>query len=505
MRKKNQNSIEKLRAEFLPEALEIVEKPVAPLGNIIIWTVFAVMLAFIIWACVGRIDEVAVARGQITSAEGVQEIQATGNGTVTEVNVKEGDKVQKGDLLFTLDKEIDRINMQYSDDNIGILELKIELLNQMLAGKDITVYKSGDCTKEQLDTINYMVHINESDELSVKEYELEAEAAKQQYELEQSGLGIYEDKKEYLETQKDIQDKSQDLGNADKVELELLKDNYQYLQSEAEKYKKLYEAGAIAKSEWQSKVREAENAEKQIEIKEIEAGNAELSVYDNETSLEYQLTENEAGYDGQKGNISTAKSKYDAAVLNLEDAKKQRENKLLEMKEQYVNELRQFGVTAGEQHYEYENKDVKALYDGTVKTLHVDKEGAVVASSQVIAEILPDSEQLIVEAEVKNSDIGFVEVGQEADVKIDTYDYQKYGKIKGTVIYISPDAIENERMEKVYKANILIDEKDFETDSSMDVASGMECSIEIKTDKRRVIEFFLEPLAEALDNSFNVR
>ena len=53
MRKRNQKAFNKLRTEFLPEALEIVEHPAAPLGNIIIWLVFALLLAFILWACIG--------------------------------------------------------------------------------------------------------------------------------------------------------------------------------------------------------------------------------------------------------------------------------------------------------------------------------------------------------------------------------------------------------------------------------------------------------------------
>lgn len=189
----------------------------------------------------------------------------------------------------------------------------------------------------------------------------------------------------------------------------------------------------------------------------------------------------------------------------MENAKAQRNNKLLELKEQYGNELKQYGITVKEQYYEYESKDIAALYEGVVKTLNIDKEGAVVTASQVVAEILPSSSQYIVEAEVNNSDIGYVEAGQEVDVKIDTYDYQKYGKLTGTVIYISPDAIENEKMEQIYKTHVLLDGRAVKRDKTIEISQGMECTVEIKTDSRRIIEFFLEPLAEALDNSLNVR
>lgn len=137
-----------------------------------------------------------------------------------------------------------------------------------------------------------------------------------------------------------------------------------------------------------------------------------------------------------------------------------------------------------------------------IKTLNVEKEGAVVSEIQVVAELLPDSAQLIVQAEISNADIGFVQVGQDVDIKIDTYDYQKYGKLTGNVIYISPDAIENEKMEQVYKVNILLD---VGSADKFELVQGMQCSVEIKTDRKRIIEFFLEPLTDALNNSLKER
>ena len=499
---KKEKRIKKLRTEFLPEALEIVERPVAPLGNIIIWLVFLVIAAFVIWACVGKMDEVATARGQLASVEGTQQIQANGNGVITKVHVKEGDTVHKGDVLYTMDKEIERLNIEYSEDNIGLDELRVELLNQLIAERDITEYRDGSYSRAQQEVIDYMIALDQQDGISVKEYEVAVENAKNQYTLAQNGLTIYADKKNYVSEEKVIQKKEKKLGSAQEVELERLKENYEYLKDEADKYKKLYDAGAKAKVEWEAKVQERDNAKAQLEMKEIELGKETISEQEGELALGYQTKEAEADYENQKGAIAAAKNNYDVAVLNLENARAQRKSRLLEIKEQYVDELKKYGVTVEEQYYEYENKDIIALYDGVVKEMYVDKEGAVVAATQVVAEILPDAPGLVVEAEIKNTDIGFVQVGQEADVKIDTFNYQKYGKIQGTVLYVSPDATENEQREKIYKANILIEDDKI---GDMELSSGMQCSVEVKTDKRRVIDFFLEPLAEALDNSLNVR
>ncbi len=501
MKERDTKAFNKLRVEFLPEALEIVEKPTAPLGNIIIWFVFLMLLVFVIWACLGKVDEVATARGQIMSEDGVQEIQAAGTGIVTKVHVSEGQTVKKGDILYSIDKEVEKLNIEYSEGEAGLLELRVELLNQMLMGKDITIYRNGQYSADQMEVIDAMIAMDQSADLSVKEYETAVKNAKNQVNLTEKTIETNSFAEDYYKEQQEIQEKTHGLENTASIELEVLKKEYEYAVKELDKYKKLYEAGAVAKVEWEKKSNEATTLEKQIEIKEIEVQGSELAKQGEQSSLNYQINENNANNLTQQGTLDETKNNYDIAVLNLENAKKQRESTLLEQKEQCVAKLKEYGVTLTQQYYEYENKDVVAPYDGVIKTLNFGKEGAVVTSTQIVAEILPEDSQLVVEAEVSNKDIGFIEVGQEVDVKVDTYDYQKYGMLTGTVVYISPDAIENEKMEKIYKVQILLEDDK----NKLELTQGMECSVEIKTDRRRIIEFFLEPLTEALDNSLKER
>ena len=502
MKKINQRKFNKLRTEFLPEALEIVERPTAPLGNIIIWLVFALLLAFILWACIGKMDEVAVARGQVTVKEGAQEIQAAGTGIVTEVKVKEGDTVHRGDVLYCMEKEIEQKNINYSEGEIGLLELKIELLRELLSGKDIAGYRNGGYDTEQMEIIEAMISMNEADKLSIEEYELAVQTAKNQYALADSNLDSGQKKTDYLNEQKVLQEQSDKLGSTAQIELEMLQENYEYAAAEAEKYRKLYEAGAKSKAEWEEKKNEVANLEKQISIKKIDIQNEALSKKGDSKSISYQIEESKSEFQNQKGTVEERKQNYETAMKNLESAKNQRNEKLYEMKQQYIGELKQYDVQIAEQYNQFENKDIIAFYDGVVKSLEIEKEGAVVTATQVVAEIIPDSNAMIVEAEISNSDIGYVEIGQEADIKVDTYDYQKYGKLRGTVVYISPDATENDQMQKVYKAEVVIAD-----DSSREwqVSQGMQCTVEIKTDQRHIIDFFLEPLTDALDRGLKER
>lgn len=500
MRKRNQKAFNKLRTEFLPEALEIVEHPAAPLGNIIIWLVFALLLAFILWACIGKMDEVATARGQVTVDEGVQEIQAAGTGIVTAVKVKEGDRVHCGDVLYSMDKEMEQKNIDYSEGEIGLLELRIELLSELLAGRDITAYRNGNYNVEQMEIIEAMISMEEADKLSIEEYEIAVKAAENQYNLADGNVDNSQSKTDYLEKQKELQNQLDELGSTLAIELELLESNYKYAAAEAEKYQKLYKAGAKSKAEWEQKENEVNSLEKQIAIKKIDIQNEKLSKRADDESIAYQITESENESWNQKGTVEERKKNYESVVKELEAVRTQHNEKLYEMKQQYLSELKQYDVQIAEQYSQYENKDITALYDGVIKSLEIDKEGAVVTATQVVAEIIPDSNAMLVESEVLNSDIGYVKVGQDVDIKVDTYDYQKYGKLSGTVVYISPDAAENEQMQKIYKVNILLEDA-----KGLDISQGMECTVEIKTDKRRIVEFFLEPLTDALDRGLKER
>jgi HlyD family type I secretion membrane fusion protein len=131
--------------------------------------------------------------------------------------------------------------------------------------------------------------------------------------------------------------------------------------------------------------------------------------------------------------------------------------------------------------------------------------GGVVSAGQTVAEIVPSQAELAVEATLANKDIGFVRTGQPVVVKLDAYSFQRYGYLKGVVTEISPDAILDEQRGLVYKMKVTI--KDHSTSKGMDIAvePGMSVAAEITTGKRRIIEFFLDPLMTRTDTSLEVR
>ena len=138
-----------------------------------------------------------------------------------------------------------------------------------------------------------------------------------------------------------------------------------------------------------------------------------------------------------------------------------------------------------------------APIDGTVQQLVVHTVGGVVPAAQPLMQIVPFDSMAEVEAFVENKDIGFVHVGQWAQVKIDAFDYTRFGTIAARVTHVSQDAIQDEKMGLVYAARIALDSHSIEVNGKqMPLSAGMSVSVNIKTGTRRVIQYVLSPLVQ---------
>ena len=138
-----------------------------------------------------------------------------------------------------------------------------------------------------------------------------------------------------------------------------------------------------------------------------------------------------------------------------------------------------------------------APVDGTVQQLTVHTVGGVVPAAQPLMLIVPKQKQIEVEAFMENKDVGFVEEGQPAEVKIDAFEYTKYGTIPGRVTHVSRDAIEDDKKKLIYSVNVLLDKSSISVNGhDLPLSAGMSVNVEIKTGTRRAIEYVLSPLLQ---------
>ena len=165
--------------------------------------------------------------------------------------------------------------------------------------------------------------------------------------------------------------------------------------------------------------------------------------------------------------------------------------------------LEQERIKAEELH---DQQKITSPIDGTVQQLQVHTIGGVVQPAQALMQIVPAETKMEVEAWILNKDIGFVHEGQSADVKIDTFNFTKYGLIDGTLTTVSNDAVPDEQLGLRYLANVQIEKDWMQIENrKVSLAPGMSVAVEIKTGQRRLIEYFLSPLLRFKQESVRER
>lgn len=190
------------------------------------------------------------------------------------------------------------------------------------------------------------------------------------------------------------------------------------------------------------------------------------------------------------------KSKYDEAVSEVNSLE---------------HEINSLNASLSEVHNKQEQilkqiQTIKSPIDGYVNTLKIHTVGGVVAATEELMTIVPKDSKLKIKATVMNQDVGFVKENMPVSVKIDTYNFQKYGILDGIVTLISPNSIQDEKMGPVYEIYILPENKTLLVEGNEEqIKPGMSTTNEIKIGKRRIIEFFIYPLIKYLDESIKVR
>ena len=155
---------------------------------------------------------------------------------------------------------------------------------------------------------------------------------------------------------------------------------------------------------------------------------------------------------------------------------------------------------------EKQKQILKSPIDGYVNKILVHTIGGVVSPAEKIMTIVPKDASMQVKAKVMNQDVGFIEAGMPVSIKVDTYNFQKYGILDGVVTVVSPNSIQDEHLGDIYE--VYIEPKNttlMVEGKEQTIKYGMTTTNEIKIGKRRIIEFFIYPLIKYMDESIKVR
>lgn len=440
---------DRLQYEFLPAAEEIVETPPSPFGRIVLWLITALLITALAWSYFGQLDIVAPATGKVIPEGSIKTVQPASPGVVTEIKVSEGQKVKRGQLLIQLDSSIAKADVKTAEQALTVAKLERDILAKTIAGEDVAAIVNAADIPEGVK--KHLIALAES----------KVSASEVQRQLLSSGVSSAQQQVEAQRQNK----------RATEENIARLRVREQELKKELEDSNPFNEAGI--RNELRSVQQQIASLEVSLSTHDQQIAQAQTGVSEANERLNAYSAEN-------KATVYSDIVDGDKRITELENT--------LAKAKQIVEQL-----------------SIKAPVDGTILSLATKTVGGVVNAAQPVVEIVPEGTKLVVDATVQNKDIGFIQVGQPVVIKVDTYSFQRYGYLKGTVKSISPDAITDEKQGLVYKMKVEIEGNETSKNNVVKVEPGLSVTAEITTGKRRIIEFFLDPLMTHTDTSLEVR
>jgi len=429
--------------EFLPAVLEIQQAPPSPIGRAILWTILAVFTAGVLWATFGWIDIVATAQGKIIPSGYSKVIQPYETGVIAAIHVQNGQSVRQGDVLIDLDSTLNRADHDRALNEYRAAKVEAARLRALIAGSP-TFEAPPDGDPQYVLLQRQLLR----DQLA----EFQARAASAQHLIDQR-------KAAFDQTRENIR----------RLEATVPMDT-----ERAEAIKKLLDYQAASRMDFlQAEVQRIDK------IQEL-AGQRKKLMQDQSALAETQ-------------------NKYQVLVSEFQQSKQME----LSTTETKVASLAQ-DVTKAGQRADFQR--LTAPIDGVVQQLAVHTVGGVVTPAQVLLIVVPQDHPVEVEAQVENKDVGFVKAGQVVEVKVETFTFTLYGTIPGKVLSVSDDAAPIEKVGSVYPTRVSMDRATIQLEGKqVPLSPGMAVTVEIKTGKRRVIEYLLSPLLKSVQESLRER
>ncbi|MDX8441941.1 HlyD family type I secretion periplasmic adaptor subunit [Mesorhizobium australafricanum] len=453
---------------FLPAALEVMETPPSPIGRAIGATIIAFFCLALAWAMVGKVDIVAAAPGRIVPDDRVKVIQPFESGVVHAIHVREGASVRAGDVLIELDPTISAAETDHIKSDFVAAELEVARIKAALAGNADPLndfIAPADASQALVETDRRFL-VTQTAEQDAKLAEITRQLAEKQAERETIAATIAK-----------------------------LQATLPPLQERVAVSKNLYDKGLASKMSYLTDLQDLVGQQHDLPVlesrqHEVEAAIAVLEETRSRAKAEYRRTL----FD------ELAKAEQKAAGLAQDMIKAEHRAKM---------------------------QTLTAPVDGVVQQLSVHTIGGVVTPAQALAVVVPADAALEIEAMVSNSDVGFVSAGQEAEIKVDTFNFTRYGLLHGRVLGISRDAVTNDRrddavrdpsstaessttekkdQEPAYLARVSMDRTQMQIEGrSADLSPGMSVTVEIKTGSRRIISYLLSPLLRYRQEIFRER
>ncbi len=421
---------------FLPAHLSILKTPPSYLAFTMAISISVGIFIAIAWSYFGKLDVQATTQGKLIVSGRTQTIQAFELSRLQQIHVEDGQQVKQGDPLLSvkvLGVDQDIVSLHYQK-NFHASEEMIHhaLLNQ-----------------QQIETSPRYPQLSLTEQVQAK---LSYQTIKKEYEtlLSEIANEVQLNRVNYQARERELKD------------INILMHN---IKKRLDAHTALNQKQLISQKEFLEQERELLHARKEKTAKQ-----SELSILN---SQHHALREKQDRINAQKHQEWYEKyqqAKFKFVSLEQELIKNQERNQL---------------------------EIIRAPVDGTVQQIAIYTLGAVLQPAQQLMVIVPNNHVQLAEVKILNKDIGFIQEGLKADVKIDAFPYTRYGTIEGELLSISRDSTQDENLGLVYLAQIGLSSKQLLVEGEhIELTPGLSIVAEIKTDKRRLIDYLLSPINE---------
>ena len=414
------------------------------INQIMIGLLLTVLAACYFWAKETQLDLITRGEGRLIAEGQNKLVQAPDSGIVKEIFVKEGDFIKINQLLAL-------INSTAAEGSLEEIVAKQNSLNAKLVRLDAEL-KNTDKSKLERDLKNFSE--------SVRESQLALFLANKS-NLRSLLFSIESERDQLSKTLATI-----------KQELSGARDLQVLMKEESEELLPLINAGALGSAVKFRLKRESSRLNSEIRV------------------LEAKVKETEAGYLKLKAEIEALKSGYERDIFDERAA--------------YINELTEIKARIPVLEQKLQQTEIRSPTDGIINSLPVSNKETVIKVGDIIAEIVPSTDKLLVEAYINPKDIAKIETGQQARISLTAYDAAKYGYLTGLLIKVSADAVfREEKQSHMYAIEVELVDNLFDSGgSAVPLNPGMIAQVDIIRGQQTILEYFWQPIAKLKDDAF---
>jgi hemolysin D len=432
------STLDPLAYDFRPDLLTIQHSPPSAWPRGLLLAVVGLLGLLILWAVFAKLDVVATAQGRLVPMTFTKVVQPAEPGVVLDILVKDGDAVKVGQVLLRLDARLAQSELLGLGKDVTIKRLTLRRIEAELADRAFMPLAS--------DPADMAAQMDAQFKARRQSY---ADALAQETEA--------------------LNKAKADLAGADQV-LSKLRQTVPIYRQSAEAYDKLLKEGFVGEVAANEKKREFVEREQDFKAQESAVHSLKAVI----AGSEKKLTSIRSSYRSQLEN-----ERMDTLTLLNKSAQ----------------ELDKSTIRSG-------LLEIKAPSDGIVKDLSVTTKGAVVQAGSLLLNLVPREEPVQAEVLLSNEDVGFVAVGQNVQVKVAAYPFQKYGLMEGKVLLLAADSSDPKQQQQTqqpqlsYRALVSLKNQALVAPNGEKLAlsPGMLISAEIHQGQRTVLEYLLSPV-----------